>query len=42
MEICFSKIQNGSAFLVPAYLGCPGKEAVKWVYGDTNSTTAFK
>jgi len=22
---CFSKIQNGSAFLVPAYQGCPGK-----------------
>jgi len=21
--------QNGSAFLVPAYLGCPGKKAVK-------------
>jgi len=28
---CFIKIQNGSAFLVPAYPGCPGKEAVKWV-----------
>jgi len=23
---CFSKIQNGSAFLVPAYPACPGKE----------------
>jgi len=22
---CFIKIQNGSAFLVPAYPGCPGK-----------------
>ena len=22
---CFSKIQNGSAFLVPAYPGFPGK-----------------
>jgi len=22
---CFSKIQNGSAFLVPTYPGCPGK-----------------
>jgi len=21
--------QNGSAFLVPAYAGCPGKKAVK-------------
>jgi len=29
---CFIKIQNGSAFLVPAYPGCPGKEAIKWVY----------
>jgi len=32
---CFIKIQNGSAFvvlfLVPAYLGCPEKEAIKWV-----------
>jgi len=25
------KIQNGSAFLEPAYPGCPGKKAVKWV-----------
>jgi len=25
---CVIKIQNGSAFLVPAYPGCPGKEAV--------------
>jgi len=22
---CFIKVQNGSAFLVPAYPGCPGK-----------------
>jgi len=28
---CFSKIQKGSAFLVLAYPGCPGKEAVKCV-----------
>jgi len=26
-----SKIQIGFTFLVPAYLGCPGKEAVKWL-----------
>jgi len=26
---CFSKIQIGIAFLVPAYLGSPGKRAVK-------------
>ena len=28
---CFSKIQSGFAFLVPAYLGSPGKRAVKRV-----------
>jgi len=28
---CFSKIQIGSTFLVPAYLGSPGKRAIKWV-----------
>ena len=28
---CFSEIQIGFAFLVPAHLGSPGKRAVKWV-----------
>jgi len=28
---CFSKIQIGFAFLIPAYPGSPGKRAVKWV-----------
>ena len=28
---CFSKIQIGFTFLVSAYLGSPGKGAVKWV-----------
>jgi len=28
---CSSGIQIGFAFLVPAYPGCPGKEAVKWL-----------
>jgi len=28
---CFSKIQIGFTFLVPAYPGCPGKEAIKWL-----------
>jgi len=28
---CFIKIQIGLTFLVPAYSGCLGKEAVKWV-----------
>ena len=28
---CFSKIQTGFTFLVPAHTGSPGKTAVKWV-----------
>jgi len=28
---CFSKIQIGFTFLVPAYPVIPGKRAVKWV-----------
>jgi len=28
---CFTKIQIGFAFLVPAHLGSHGKRAVKWV-----------
>jgi len=28
---CFIKIQNSLTFLVLAFPGCPGKEAVKWV-----------
>ena len=28
---CFSKIQIAFTFLVPPYLGSPGKRAVKWV-----------
>ena len=28
---CFSKIQIGFAFLVPAHLGCPGQRVVKRV-----------
>jgi len=28
---CFTKSQNGSAFLVPAYPRCPGKKAIKWL-----------
>ena len=28
---CFSKIQIGSTFLVPAHLGSPGKRVVEWV-----------
>jgi len=29
---CSSKIQIGFTFLVPAHPGCPGKEAVKWLF----------
>jgi len=29
---CFTKIQIGFTFLVPAHLGSPGKKAVKRVY----------
>jgi len=29
---CSSKIQIGFTFLVPAYPGCRGKEAVKWLW----------
>jgi len=28
---CFSKIQIGVTFLVPAHLGSPGQRAIKWV-----------
>jgi len=28
---CFIKIQTGLTFLVLAYPGCRGKEAIKWV-----------
>jgi len=28
---CFSNIQIGFTFLVPAHPGFPGKEAVKWL-----------
>ena len=29
---CLIWIQTGFTFLVPAYAGCPGEEAIKWVY----------
>ena len=29
---CSSKIQIGFTLLVPAYPGCSGKEAVKWLF----------
>ena len=35
---CFSKIQIGFTFLVPAYLGNPGKRAVKRVVYCSSST----
>jgi len=30
-QLTFIKIQNGVNILVPAYPGCLGKDAVKWV-----------
>jgi len=33
---CSSKIQTGFTYLVPAYPGCPGKEAVKWLGIDVD------
>jgi len=40
---CFSKIQIGYTFLVPAHPGSPGKRAVKWVYvqGGPKKTGLF-
>jgi len=44
---CFSKIQIGFAFLVPAHLGSPGKMAVKRVcvvaehYSDEKCFTVY-
>ena len=29
---CFSKIQIGLTFLLPAHPGSPGQRAVEWVY----------
>jgi len=45
---CFSKIQIGFTFLVPADLGSPGKRAVKrmrvcvWLYDTNNKWIATK
>ena len=45
---CFSKIQIGFTFIVPAYPGSPGKRAVKWacvcvlycpIYWETGGTS---
>ena len=33
---CFSKIQIGFTFLVPAHPGSPGQRAVKWVCVTVN------
>ena len=30
--LCFSIMQIGFTFVVPAYPGSPGKKAVEWVY----------
>ena len=38
---CFSKIQTGFTFLVPAHPGSPGKRAVKWVCGTAAGLLLF-
>ena len=38
---CFSKIQIGFTFLVPAHLGSPGQRAVKRLSVDTKLETFF-
>jgi len=35
---CFLYIQTDFIFLIPAYLGCPGKEAVKWCNSSNSSS----
>jgi len=30
-DTCFSKVQTGFTFLVPAHPGSPGQRVVKWV-----------
>jgi len=35
---CFSKIQIGFTFLIPADLGSPGKRAIKWMYVNINQS----
>ena len=39
---CFSKIQIGFTFLVPAHLGSPGKRAIKWVCVCYMTTTTVE
>jgi len=38
---CFSKIQIGFTFLVPAHPGSPGQRAVKWVGVKYNKHTKW-
>ena len=38
---CSSKIQIGFTFLVPAYPGYPGKEAVKWLLLSNSGVVAL-
>jgi len=35
---CFFYIQTDFIFLIPAYLGCPGKEAIKWCNSSNSSS----
>jgi len=38
---CFSKIQTGFTFLVPAHLGSPGQRAVNVLYGTEECGRAY-
>ena len=38
---CLIKIHSGSTFLVLAYPGCPGKEAIKWMFTAHTRLTAL-
>ena len=38
---CFSKIQIGFTFLVPAHPSSPGKRTVKWVCVVTNHSATY-
>jgi len=37
---CLIQILTGFTFLVPAYPGLPGKEAVKRVYGSSSTSSS--
>jgi len=38
---CLIKIQNGLTFVVLAYSGCPGKEAIQWISVLSGNVSLF-